>query len=125
VTNTKNGDVMRTITMTVKNAEGDETTYTLMGSMNAAIALQQRTKMTIGALLDAAAGLDFIAIRGVAWWLLQKFHADEFKVEADVNAFIDRAGGPQVFFEALEKLAVIGRPAPVPTLTVAEGSQAA
>lgn len=78
--------------------------YTLKLSMNASVALQQRTKKTMRELLESATSLDFEAIRDIVHLLLQKCHADEFKTLSKVGEFIDDAGGVAVFFDVLERL---------------------
>lgn len=78
--------------------------YTLKLSMNAAAVLQSRHGKTVGALMQEAMALDFVAIRAIVWLLLQKHHAADFKTEEQVGNFIDDAGGLQVFFDALERL---------------------
>lgn len=79
--------------------------YTLKVTMNASIAVQARTKKTMGELINAATALDFEAIRDVVFMLLQKHHAAEFKTLSSVGDFIDDAGGVAAFFNALEQLA--------------------
>lgn len=79
--------------------------YTLKVTMNASIAIQTRTKKTMGELINAATALDFEAIRDVVFMLLQKHHAAEFKTLTSVGDFIDDAGGVAAFFNALEQLA--------------------
>lgn len=79
--------------------------YTLKVTMNASVAMQTRTKKTMGELLGAAAALDFEAIRDVVFMLLQKHHAAEFKTLSSVGDFIDDAGGVATFFSTLEQLA--------------------
>jgi len=79
--------------------------YTLKVTMNASIAVQTRTKKTIGDLINAATAMDFEAIRDVVFMLLQKHHAAEFKTLSSVGDFIDDAGGVAVFFASLERLA--------------------
>lgn len=79
--------------------------YTLKVTMNASVAVQARTKKTMGELINAATALDFEAIRDVVFMLLQKHHAGEFKTLSSVGDFIDDAGGVAAFFNALEQLA--------------------
>lgn len=79
--------------------------YTLKVTMNASIAIQARTKKTMGEIINAATALDFEAIRDVVFMLLQKHHAEEFKTLTSVGNFIDDAGGVSVFFTTLERLA--------------------
>ncbi len=83
------------------------TPYTLKLSMNAAAVIQSKHKKTIGQLMTEAATLDFVAIRGLVWLLLQKHHAKQFKTEEDAGNFIDEAGGIKVLFDAIEQLSSI------------------
>lgn len=84
--------------------------FTLKLSMNAAATLQKNTGKTIGVLLGACSELDFAAIRSVIWMLLQKYHADRFKTEAQVGDFIDDAGGLSVFIDAINNVVEINQP---------------
>ena len=84
--------------------------YSLKLSTNAAVALENRLKKKIGAILADAEGLDFTAIRDIVWLLLQKHHAEEFKTPAQAGDFVDDAGGVKVFFETLQKLGQANAP---------------
>ena len=95
---------MRIAEVKVTHEDGDERVYRLKIHMGPSCELQKRTKQTIGQLLDRAAGLDFEAVSQLAFLFLQAYHSDEVKSDADARAWLDRAGGPHVFFEALEKL---------------------
>lgn len=93
------------------------TPYTLKVGMNAAAILQHRHKKSIGALLRDASDLDFVAIRGLVWLLLQKHHAKEFPNEEAVGNFMDDAGGLAMFMDAIAKLADANNEGPDPNLT--------
>lgn len=82
----------------------NETAYTLKLSMNAAAVAQSRHKKTIGKVIEEAANFDATMIIALVWVLLQKHHAADFKDEKTVGDFIDDAGGPRVFFDAIEQL---------------------
>lgn len=78
--------------------------YVLKLSMNAAVILQKKTGKTIGQLLRECGELDFDSIRNVTWMLLQKHHADKFKLPDSVGDLIDEAGGVQQIADALIKV---------------------
>lgn len=84
--------------------------YTLKLSMNASVALQQRTKRKIGELLADATALDFEAIRDLVFMLLQKHHGKEIDTLSKAGEFIDDAGGVHVFFDTLGKLGAANAP---------------
>ncbi len=77
----------------------DGQTYVLKMSMRAAKQLQKRNKKTIGELMLAAGRLDYDAICELMYALLQHYHADEFKTEKSVEDFLDRSGGPKMYFD--------------------------
>lgn len=78
--------------------------YTLKLSMRAAKSVQQRTKKTVGELFMAAQRLDYDAISELMSALLQHHHGDQFKKVSEVDALLDRAGGPKVFFDYCEAI---------------------
>jgi hypothetical protein len=84
--------------------------YTLKMTMNASVAVQMRTKKTLGQLMAAAEGLDVEAIRDIVFVLLQKHHGAEFKTVSSVGDFIDDAGGLKTFFTTLQQLAKANEP---------------
>lgn len=105
--------------------EVDGVTYTLKLSTNAAAILEGRHKKPIGELMQLAAQLDFVAIRGIVWLLLQKHHAKDFKTEDAAGNFIDDAGGVGAFFETITRLAELnngGADPNAPGQAVADGT---
>ncbi len=81
----------------------DGQTFTLKLSMRAARQLQKRNKKTIGELLLAAERLDYDAVGEMMFGLLQEYHGKDFPTMAEVDALIDRSGGPNIFYEYCEK----------------------
>ena len=77
-----------------------EDVYVLKMSMRAARQLQKRNKgKTVGDLFSMASRLDFDAVGELMFGLLQEFHGKDFPTMNEVDALIDRAGGPRVFFD--------------------------
>ena len=85
-------------------------TYTLKLSMNAACALETRSKKRIGEILASCESLDFTAIRDILFVLLQKHHARQFPTLTEVGNLIDDAGGVMTFFAALRAMTVANEP---------------
>ena len=81
--------------------------YLLHLTMKAARQLQARNKKSIGELLLAAERLDYDAIAEMTFGLLQEHHGKDFPTIGDVDALIDRAGGPDFFFDYCEKHRII------------------
>lgn len=86
--------------------------FVLKLSMNAAVALEKKTGMSIGQINAAAATLHFEAIRSLFWLMLQKHHAKEFETEESVGDLIDDAGGVAVIFDLMISLANGNAPEP-------------
>lgn len=107
--NPERGEIEIVVKRTENGAE-IEKPYTLKLSMNAAVAIEARTKKKIGELLADATALDFTAIRDIVFALLQKYHAKEFKSLDSAGDLIDDAGGVHVFFESLQKLGEANAP---------------
>jgi hypothetical protein len=101
--------------------EWTDTEYTLKLSMNAAAALETRTKKKIGDYIALAGEMDFNAIRQLVWLLLQKYHASEFTTVDQAGEFVDDAGGPAVFFDALQRLQALNEPPAAPARDTAGG----
>ena len=83
MTNIERGEIDLTI-----DSEGSKyhgRTFTLKLSMNAAVAVEQKTKKRIGQLYQEASALGFESIRYIVWALLQKHHGKEFKTEVEVG----------------------------------------
>jgi hypothetical protein len=101
--NIERGEVDMTITRIV-DGQPVEKVYTLKLSMNAAVALEARTKRKLGELMADAAALDFTAIRDLVYVLLQKHHAKEINSLTAAGEFIDDAGGVDAVSTSLNSL---------------------
>jgi hypothetical protein len=100
-------------------------TFTLKLSMRAARQLQKRNKKTIGELSSAAQRLDYEAIGELMFALLQEYHEKDFPTLKEVDAFIDRAGGPRVFFDFCQGLEDIKESGKAPGVEGAQDPQTA
>lgn len=101
--NPERGEVGISVTRVV-NGRDETFEYTLKLSMNAAVALQNKRKKTMSAIMAEVESLDFATIRDIAHMLLQKHHAKEFDTPEKAGDLIDEAGGLIPFFDAFRAL---------------------
>ena len=94
--------------------------YTLKLSMKAARQLQKRNKKSIGELFLVARRADWDVIGELMFALLQEHHAKEFPTQKEVDALIDAAGGPRVFYAYCEGMDAIEEAAKAPGVEGAE-----
>ncbi len=72
--------------------KGSGETYTLKLTMSGSAKLQQKTKKPLGQLLRECGDINTETITIVLRMLLQKYHAEAFKTDAQVEDLIDDVG---------------------------------
>ena len=100
------------VAITIPDDAGVDREYTLKLSTNAVVDIQDRLGKTLQDILAAVADMDFSAIRALVYVLVQKHHKAEIDTFEAAGDLIDRAGGVQPFFAALQKLVEINSDGP-------------
>lgn len=99
VANPERGEVEITVIR-----DGETKPYVLKMTMNASVAMQKRLGKPVAEIIDDLQKLDVLAIRDLAFMLLQKHHKDEIKTVEQAGDLLDDAGGIAVFLQKFEEV---------------------